>query len=75
MDRDFEQRHLDGHNLIQSEDQVTLVLEETAFDEHVNCVAEIIERLDHLEKTETESSVALPTEVADPSHGLVKHES
>ena len=75
-DREFEERHLEVLNFIESDDKDTVDLEEAAFDEHVNRVADIIERLEQLE--ETEASVASPTvvvqpaAVADPSLSLLK---
>ena len=69
IDWDYEQRHMEVLNLIESEDQDTLDLEEAVFDKHVNRVADIIEQLGQLE--ETEVSVAPPVAVAEPSHGLV----
>ena len=46
-DRDFEQRHV--LNFIKTEDKAALDLEEAVFDEHVNYVSDIIERLEQLE--------------------------
>ena len=71
-DREFEQRHIEVLDFIESEDQTTLNDEETIFDEHVNRVADIIERLELLE--EDVELVAPPTihgeSVAPPTvHG------
>ena len=70
IDRDFEQRHLEVLNFIESEDRTTLDSEEKIFDEHVNRVSDLIERLEELEMTE--SPVSTPTVVADPSLVLIK---
>ena len=70
IDWDYEQRHLEVLNLIDSRVQDTLDLEEEVFDKPVNHVADILERLGQLE--ETEVSVAPPVAVDEPSHGLVK---
>ena len=70
IDRDFEQRHLEVLNFIESEDRTTLDSEEKIFDEHVNRVSDLIEQLEELEVTE--SSVAMPAVVADPSLVLIK---
>ena len=58
-DREFEQRHIEVLDFIESEDQTTLNDEETIFEEHVNRVADIIERLELLE--EDVELVAPPT--------------
>ena len=49
-DREFEQRHIEVLDFIESEDQTTLNDEETIFEEHVNRVTDIIERLELLEE-------------------------
>ena len=59
-DREFEQRHLDVLNLIEAEDQTALDSEEAVFDKHVNCVSEIIERLEQLEDKVTTSEPMMP---------------
>ena len=68
INRDYEQRHVEVLNLIESGDQDTLDLEEEVFDKHVNRVADILERLWKLEEME----VLVAPAVAEPSHGLVK---
>ena len=45
-DREFEERHVEVLNFIEAEDTATLESEEAVFDEHVDRVTEIIERLD-----------------------------
>ena len=53
IDWDFEQRHLEVLNFIESEDRTTLDSEEKIFDEHVNCVSDLIEWLEELAVTES----------------------
>ena len=48
IDWDYEQRHLEVLNLVESRGQDTLNLEVEVFDKHVNCVADILERLGQL---------------------------
>ena len=48
-DRDYEERHVEVLNYIEAEDTAALDAEEKIFDEHVNRVSEIIERLGELE--------------------------
>ena len=45
-DQDFKKLHIEDLSLIEDEDQDTLHSEEKVFDEHVNCVSDIIERLE-----------------------------
>ena len=61
IDRDYETHHMEVFNLIEAEDQDTLDLEKEVFDKHVNCVADILERLGQL--VEKEVSVAPPVAV------------
>ena len=70
IDRDFEQRHCEVLDFIKEDDKTTLDIEETMFDEHVNRVADFIDRLEIL-KGGKESAVA-PTVSAEPSRGLAK---
>ena len=48
-DCEFEERHVEVLNFIAAEDTAGLELEEALFDEHVDCITEIIERLEQLE--------------------------
>ena len=48
-DHEFEQRHKEVLNFIEAEDKAALDSVEAVFDEHVNCVSEIIKRLEELE--------------------------
>ena len=50
IDRDYEACHVEVFNLIEAEDEDTLAQEEEVFDTHVNCVADILERLGQLEE-------------------------
>ena len=52
IDRDFEQRHVEVLNFIESEDRTTLDSEEKIFDEHMNRVSDLAGRLEELEVTE-----------------------
>jgi len=72
IDRDFEQRHLEVLNFIESEDQTTLDSEEKIFDEHVNRVSDLVERLEELEVTESPVATPSVVHVADPSLVLIK---
>ena len=47
-DREFEERHVEVLNFIDAEDTATLESEQAVFDERVDRVTEIIERLDQL---------------------------
>ena len=57
-DQEFEKRHMEVLDLIEEDDQVALDSEEKAFDEHVNRVSDIIERLDKLEDLVTTEPLA-----------------
>ena len=63
-DANFETRHLEVLDLIEGEDEDTLKQEEEVFDEHINRVAELIERLEQIdisrEVTATRSTTAEP---------------
>ena len=48
-DQEFEKRHMEVLDFIEEEDQAALDSEEKVFDEHVNRVTDIIERLEKLE--------------------------
>ena len=48
-DQEFEKRYMEVVNFIEEENQVALNSEEKVFDEHVNSVADILERLEKLE--------------------------
>ena len=72
IDRDFEQRHLEVLNFIESEDRTTLDSEEKIFDEHVNRVSDLVERLEELEVTESPEATPAVVHVADPSLVLIK---
>ena len=48
-DQEFERRHMEVLDFIEEEDQVTLNSEEKVFDEHVNRVSDIMERVEKLE--------------------------
>ena len=56
-DQEFEKRHMEVLDFIEEEDQVALNSEEKVFDEHVNRVADIIERLEKLEDLVTTEPV------------------
>ena len=73
-DSSFEQRHLEVLNFIQAEDQETLSQEEAVFDEHVNRVSELVERVEQLDIPEKEVPVSSPitTTVPNPSGTLGK---
>ena len=49
-DQEFERRHMDVLDFIEEEDQVTLNSEGEVFDEQVNRVSDIMERLEKLEE-------------------------
>ena len=57
-DQEFERRHMEVLDFIEEEDQVALNSEEKVFDEHVNRVADIIERLEKLEHLVTTEPVS-----------------
>ena len=60
-DTDFEQRHLDVLDIVSEDDEDMLQREEAMFDEQVNRVTELSERLEHLkipDKTPTSSSAS-----------------
>ena len=73
-DSNFEQRHLEVLSFIQEEDQETLTQEEAVFDEHVNRVSELVERVEQLDIPEKEVRVSSPitTTVPNPSGTLGK---
>ena len=48
-DNEFEKRHMEVLDFIEEEDRTTLDAEEKVFDEHVNRVSDIMERLEKLE--------------------------
>ena len=48
-DCEFEERHVEVLNFIEAEDTAALESEEAVFNEHVDRIAEIIERIEHLE--------------------------
>ena len=56
-DQEFEKRHMEVLDFIEEEDQVALNAEEKVLDEHVNRVADIIERLEKLEDLVTTEPV------------------
>ena len=70
IDGDCEQQHLEVLNFIESEDRINLDSEEKIFDEHVNRVSDLIERLEEI--AVTESPVAMPAVMADPFLVLIK---
>ena len=57
-DSSFEQRHLEVLNFIDADDQDTLTLEEAVFDEHVNRVEELVERIAQLDIPDKEVRVS-----------------
>ena len=57
---DFEQRHVDVLNFIKTEDQAALDSEEAVFNEHVNCISDIIKRLEQLEDLIASTEPAIP---------------
>ena len=69
-DTEFEQRHLEVLNFVKEDDQDTVDQEEALFDEHVNRVAEFIERLEAFEFPDKTPST--PTTAPDSSSKLVK---
>ena len=68
-DTNFEQRSLEVLNFIEEEDQDTLSQDEAVFDEHVNRVAELVERMEQLDIPEKASST--PTRTTAP-HSFCK---
>ena len=64
LDANFETRHLEVLDLIELEDEDTLKQEEEVFDDHVNRVVELTERLEQLnilgEVTATWNTTAAP---------------
>ena len=72
IDRDFEQRHLEVLNFIESEDQPTLDSEEKIFNKHVNRVSDLVEWLEELEVTESPEATPAVVHAADPSLVLNK---
>ena len=48
-DQEFKKGHIEVLDFIEEEDQAALNSEEIGFDEHVNCVSDLIEKLERLE--------------------------
>ena len=75
-DTDFEQRHLDVLNFVSEDDEDTLQREEAIFDEHVDRVTELIERLEHLklpDKTTASSTVTTAPDCSSTLGKRLKH--
>ena len=56
-DQEFEKRHMEVLDFIEEDDQVALNSDENVFDEHVNRVSDIIERLEKLQDLVTTEPV------------------
>ena len=69
-DIEFEQRHLEVLNFVKEDNQDTVDQEEAIFNEHVNRVAELIERLEEFEFPEKMPSTS--TTAPDSSSKLSK---
>ena len=73
-DSEFKQRHLEVLNFVTEEDDDTLQREENVFDEHVNRVTELIERLEPIKASgRALLSSSTPSTVPDHSGNLEKH--
>ena len=71
-DGTFETHHLEVLDLIEEEDQDTLKQEEAVFDEHVNKVAELVERLGQLEIPREATAARRTTPALDSFGKLAK---
>lgn len=69
-DTEFEERHLDVLNFIEEGDEETLGKEETIYDEHVNRVVDLTERMERI-KVPEEAAATLTT-APDPSGKITK---
>ena len=68
-DRDFEECHVEVLNFIAAEDTAGLETEETVFDEHVDHVTKIIERLEQLEDPVGTTKTVVP-HASDKGDGI-----
>ena len=64
--QEFERRHMEVLDFIKEEDQTALDSEEKVFDEHVNRVSDIMERLEKLEELVATTEPAWPRASTDP---------
>ena len=65
-DQEFERRHMEVLDFIEEEDQTALDAEEKVFDEHVNRVSDIMERLEKLEEPVATTEPMRPHASTDP---------
>ena len=72
IDANFETRHLEVLDLIEDEDQDTLKQEEEVFDEHVNKVVELVERLEQMNVPRKVTATWSTTATPDSSGKLAK---
>ena len=75
-DQEFEKRHMEVLDFIEEEDQSTLDAEEKVFDEHVNRVSDIMERLEKLEDlgaTTEPLRSRVSTDPKEASSGLMRN--
>ena len=76
-DQEFEKRHMEVLDFIEEEDQTTLDAEEKVFDEHVNRVSDIMERLEKVEDLGVTTEPLRPHVSTDPKEaasGLVRNQ-
>ena len=76
-DQEFEKRHMEVLDFIEEEDQTTLDAEEKVFDEHVNCVSDIMERLEKLDDLGAATEPVWPHVSTDPKEaasGLMRNQ-
>ena len=76
-DQEFEKRHMEVLDFIEEEDQTTLDAEEKVFDEHVNRVSDIMERLEKLEDLGVTTEPLRPHVSTDPKEaasGLMRNQ-
>ena len=70
-DREFEVRHVEVLNFIKAEDTAALESEKAVFDEHVDRITELIERLEQLEDQVRTTEPVMPHK-SDKSDGRAK---
>ena len=76
-DQEFEKRHMEVLDFIEEEDQTTLDAEEKVFNEHVNRVSDIMERLEKLEDFGATTEPLRPHVSTDPKEaasGLMRNQ-
>ena len=76
-DQEFEKRNMEVIDFIEEEDQAALDAEEQVFDEHINRVSDIMERLEKLEDLGAATEPVRPhvsTDPKDASSGLMRNQ-